>query len=390
MTQQHIATTAVRQGIETDLQHRAVVPPIYLSSNYSFADPQTPGAFDYSRSANPTREQLAIALAEMESGHSGVITASGMAAVHLAVSVLSAEELLLVPHDCYGGSLRLFQHLARKGQFRLQVVDMTDTEALTQALAASPGLIWLETPSNPLLRIVDIAAICQQAKQQGCRVAVDNTFLTPVLQQPLLLGADMVIHSTTKYINGHSDVIGGAVIAKTPELSEELLWNANTLGLSGGALDAYLTLRGLRTLSLRMAQHQHNASLIVAALQAHPVVSHIYYPGLVQHPGHGIAQRQQRGFGGMISFELKGGAASTGRFVAALKLFSLAESLGGVESLVAVPASMTHRAMTPEQRHCAGISDGLIRLSVGIEHSDDLLADIQQALTAVAQGDDAS
>lgn len=177
---------------------------------------------------------MAIALAEMESGHSGVITASGMAAVHLAVSVLSAEELLLVPHDCYGGSLRLFQHLARKGQFRLQVVDMTDTEALTQALAASPGLIWLETPSNPLLRIVDIAAICQQAKQQGCRVAVDNTFLTPVLQQPLLLGADMVIHSTTKYINGHSDVIGGAVIAKTPELSEELLWNANTLGLSGG------------------------------------------------------------------------------------------------------------------------------------------------------------
>ncbi len=386
MTQRRVATEAVRQGIESDTQYGAVVPPIYLSTNYSFDGYTNPREFDYSRSGNPTRNVLGETLAALEQGSTGVITSTGMAAITLVVNLLGPDDLLVVPHDCYGGSYRLFTNLAKKGQFKLLVVDQTDADALASAIARKPALIWLETPSNPLLRVVDVKAICEQARAVGAKVAVDNTFLSPVLQQPLTLGADIVIHSTTKYINGHSDVVGGAVVAKDPQLGEDLVWWANTLGLTGGAMDAYLTLRGVRTLAVRIKEHQRNAQLIVDALCASDVVARVYYPGLTDHPGHEIAKAQQQGFGAMVSFELKGGAGEVEAFLNQLKLFSLAESLGGVESLVAVPATMTHRAMEPEARLEAGVKDTLIRLSVGIEDGEDLLADIQAGLAAVAAG----
>ena len=382
MTARKLATAAVRRGIESDTQHGAVVPPIYLSTNYSFEGHQQPRDFDYSRSGNPTRSILGEVIAELEQGASGVVTCTGMAAITLVTSLLGPEDLLVVPHDCYGGSYRLFTNLAKKGAFRLLVVDQTDERALELALAQSPKMVWLETPSNPLLRVVDIQAIAQASHKVGAQVVVDNTFLSPVLQQPLLLGADIVVHSTTKYINGHSDVVGGAVVAKDPEVGELLHWWSNTQGLTGSAFDSYLTLRGLRTLSVRIREHQANAQKVLALLCDHKAVEKVYYPGLAEHPGHEIAARQQKGFGAMLSFELKGGESALVAFLDALQYFSVAESLGGVESLVAVPATMTHRAMDPEARREAGVKDTLIRLSVGIEDGEDLVADILAGLEA--------
>ncbi|AZQ13257.1 cystathionine gamma-synthase [Shewanella khirikhana] len=384
MTQRKAATIAVRQGIESDTQHGAVVPPIYLSTNYSFDGHKNPRKFDYSRSGNPTRCILGEALAELEQGATGVVTCTGMAAITLVTSLLGPDDLLVVPHDCYGGSYRLFTNLANKGAFKLAVVDQTDEAALAAAIAQKPRMVWLETPSNPLLRVVDIQAISDASHEVGALVVVDNTFLSPILQQPLLLGADIVIHSTTKYINGHSDVVGGAVIAKDAELGETLHWWSNTLGLTGSAFDSYLTLRGIRTLGVRVREHQSNAQRIVEVLKNSPQVSKVYYPGLADHPGHEIAARQQKGFGAMLSFELVGGEKEVVAFLESLQHFSVAESLGGVESLIAVPATMTHRAMVPEARAEAGIKDTLLRLSVGIEDAEDLVADIKAALAAVA------
>ena len=384
MTERKLATAAVRQGIESDSQHGAVVPPIYLSTNYSFDGHKNPRDFDYSRSGNPTRSILGDAIAELEKGATGVVTCTGMAAITLATSLLGPDDLIIVPHDCYGGSYRLFTNLAKKGQFKLIVVDQTDSKALNQAIAQKPKMVWLETPSNPLLRVVDIEAICAASHEVGALVVVDNTFLSPILQQPLLLGADIVIHSTTKYINGHSDVVGGAVVAKDPEVGELLHWWSNTLGLTGSAFDSYLTLRGIRTLAVRIREHQANAQRILDTLVNHKAVSKIYYPGLKDHPGHKIAAKQQKGFGAMLSFELEGGEPELVAFLKNLNYFSVAESLGGVESLVAVPATMTHRAMEPEARAEAGVKDTLIRLSVGIEDADDLVADIEAALNAAA------
>ncbi|TKB56068.1 cystathionine gamma-synthase [Ferrimonas aestuarii] len=374
------ATLVAREGIDTDTAHGAVVPPIYLSSNYTFADFNEPRKYDYTRSGNPTRDTLASAIAKLEGGADAVITATGMSAVTLAVSLLNPGDRLLVPHDCYGGSYRLFTNLAAKGAFELSVVDQGDEQALEEALALKPTLVWLETPSNPLLRLVDVAAIAEKAKAQGAIVVADNTFLSPVLQQPLALGADIVVHSTTKYINGHSDVVGGAVVAKDPQLAEKLAWWGNCLGITGAPFDSFLTLRGLRTLPLRMKQHEANAQAVVELLDGHPAVAKVNYPGLKSHPNHELAKRQQQGFGAMLSFELKGGEAEVRAFLSRLELFSLAESLGGVESLVAHPATMTHAAMDPEARQAAGIGDTLIRLSVGIEDSQDLVADLAQAL----------
>ncbi|WP_445777919.1 cystathionine gamma-synthase [Shewanella sp.] len=384
MTKYQSATLAVRQGIESDTQYGAVVPPIYLSTNYSFDGHKNPREFDYSRSGNPTRCILGDAIAKLEQGATGVVTCTGMAAITLVTSLLGPDDLLVVPHDCYGGSYRLFTNLAKKGQFKLLVVDQTDAQALQQAIAQKPKMVWLETPSNPLLRVVDIEAISRACRDVGTLVTVDNTFLSPILQQPLLLGADIVIHSTTKYINGHSDVVGGAVVAKDLELGELLHWWSNTLGLTGSAFDSYLTLRGLRTLAVRIREHQRNAQKIVELLNASDVVAKVYYPGLKDHPGHDIAAKQQQGFGAMLSFELQGGEAEVVAFLNALTLFSVAESLGGVESLVAVPATMTHRAMDAKARQEAGIKDTLLRLSVGIEDADDLVADITAGLAAVA------
>ncbi|MBY5993165.1 cystathionine gamma-synthase [Ferrimonas balearica] len=380
MSQRHFATIAAREGIDTDTQHGAVVPPIYLSTNYTFEDFGQPRQYDYARSGNPTRSALADTLAKLEGGAGAVVTATGMAAVTLATALLGPEDLLVVPHDCYGGSYRLFTSQANKGAFKLAVVDQGDEAALDAVLAQGPKMVWLETPSNPLLRVVDVAGIAAKAKAVGALVVADNTFLSPVLQQPLSLGADIVIHSTTKYINGHSDVVAGVVVAKEPELAEQLAWWGNCLGITGAPFDAWLTLRGLRTLPLRIQQHQANAEAVVALLADHPAVAQVHYPGLVSHPQHELAKRQQAGFGAMLSFELKGGETEVRAFLSRLELFSLAESLGGVESLVAHPATMTHAAMDPEARRVAGISDTLIRLSVGIEDPRDLVADLSQAL----------
>ncbi len=384
MTERKLATIAVRQGIESDTQHGAVVPPIYLSTNYSFDGHKNPRDFDYSRSGNPTRSILGDAIAGLEKGATGVVTCTGMAAITLVTSLLGPDDLLVVPHDCYGGSYRLFTNLAKKGQFKLAVVDQTDSQALSEAIALKPKMVWLETPSNPLLRVVDIEVIAQASHEVEALVVVDNTFLSPILQQPLLLGADIVIHSTTKYINGHSDVVGGAVVAKDLELGELLHWWSNTLGLTGSAFDSYLALRGLRTLPIRIKEHQANAERVLEVLTNSSAVDKVYYPGLKDHPGHEIAAKQQKGFGAMLSFELKGGEAELVAFLAQLSVFSVAESLGGVESLVAVPATMTHRAMEPEARAEAGVKETLIRLSVGIEDADDLVADIQAGLTAAS------
>jgi cystathionine gamma-synthase len=303
-----------------------------------------------------------------------------MSAVALALELVPAGAKVLAAHDCYGGTWRLLDAWAKKGRFTLEFADLTDPAALARGLATKPALVWVETPSNPLLRITDVRHVTQAAHAVGALVVVDNTFLSPALQQPLLLGADVVLHSTTKYINGHSDVVGGAVVARDAAVFDQLKWWANCNGLTGAPFDSYLTLRGMRTLSVRLRQHQENAERIAARLEAHGAVRKVYYPGLASHAGHALAARQQQGFGAMLSFELDGDLQQVEAFVNGLEYFSLAESLGGVESLVAHPASMTHASMAAEARHAAGIADSLLRLSVGIEDGDDLLRDLDGAL----------
>ncbi|MBN8741152.1 MAG: O-succinylhomoserine (thiol)-lyase [Lysobacterales bacterium 69-70] len=373
-------TRAVRAGIESDTQHGAVVPALHLSTNYTFAGFGQKRAYDYSRSGNPTRDLLGNALAELELGAGAVVTASGMAAVALVLELVPAGGTVIAAHDCYGGTWRLLDAWRKKGRFQLRFVNLTDPLALADALADAPALVWVETPSNPLLRITDVRHVAQAAHAAGALVVVDNTFLSPALQQPIALGADIVVHSTTKYINGHSDVVGGAVIAKDAAVAQQLAWWANCIGLTGAPFDSFLTLRGLRTLGPRLRAHQENAQAIAGLLVAHPAVAQVYYPGLADHPGHALAARQQSGFGAMLSFELAADEAGIAAFLTGLKCFSLAESLGGVESLVAHPASMTHAAMAPEARRAAGIADNLLRLSVGIEDASDLLADLRAGL----------
>lgn len=374
------STSAVRAGIESDTSFGAIVPPLHLSTNYSFAGFGEKRRYDYSRSGNPTRDLLAEALAELEAGAGAVVTSSGMAAVALALELVPAGGLIVAAHDCYGGTWRLLDAWERKGRFRVHFADLTDSAALSNALAKEPDLVWVETPSNPLLRITDIRHVASAAHAVGALCLVDNTFLSPALQQPLRLGADVVLHSTTKYINGHSDVVGGAVIARESAVAEQLAWWANCTGVTGAPFDSFLTLRGLRTLHARLRVHQENTSRIADLLAAHDAVRKVFYPGLSSHPQHALAARQQSGFGAMLSFELHGGEDAIRAFLDGLELFSLAESLGGVESLIAHPASMTHASMAPEARRNAGIGDSLLRLSVGIEDAEDLSRDLAFAL----------
>ncbi len=378
----HTDTLAVRAGIETDQQYGSITPPIYLSSNYSFARFDEKRQYDYSRSGNPTRDTLAQALAALEGGVDGVVTSSGMSAIFLVLQLLNKDDTIIAPHDCYGGSFRLFKSFAEKGNFNLLFIDQNDPKALKEAFQQKPKLIWVETPSNPLLRITDIQQIVKVAKQHDTLVAVDNTFLSPVHQKPILLGADIVVHSTTKYINGHSDLVGGAVIAKDPQIAEDLKWWANCTGITGAAFDSFLTLRGLRTLDVRLARHESNAQKLVAFLESHQQVEKVYYPGLKDHPGHEIAKKQQSGFGSMISFEIKGNLEVIKVFLKGLNIFSLAESLGGVESLICHPSTMTHAAVALEDQITAGITQNLLRISVGIENVEDLILDLNTALEA--------
>ena len=374
-------TISSRAGVETDTQHGAIVPPLYLSSNFAFKELGKNQEYEYTRQANPTRDTLISALAELEDGIGGEITSSGMSAIALIANILKLHDKVILPHDCYGGTFRLFTSLAEKGILEIHFINQSDTQELDKSLEQiKPNLIWIETPSNPLLQAVDIQEISNKAKSIDALVVVDNTFLSPALQNPLKLGANIVIHSTTKYINGHSDVIGGAVITNNEEILAKLKFWANNLGITGAPFDSYLTLRGLRTLSLRMDKHQKNAAAIAELLSNNKKVKCVNYPGLSHHPTHEIAKKQQKGFGGMLSFELDGGLPAVENFFKNMQHFSLAESLGGFESLICHPYTMTHAPLSPEEKKAAGISEGLIRISTGLENTDDLIDGINIAL----------
>jgi cystathionine gamma-synthase len=362
------ATVAARAGVASDPVFGAIMPPLHLSANFAFEGFGKKRAYDYSRTANPTRDVLAGAIAELEEGAGAIVTSSGMSAIALVLHLLEPGDLLVAPHDGYGGTFRLFTALAKKGRFRVAFVDQRDEAELDAALLLGPRLVWIETPSNPLLRLTDIRAVARAAHAAGAIVAADNTFLSPALQKPIPLGADLVVHSTTKYLNGHSDVVGGAVVAKDRATLESLAWWANCLGLTGAPFDSYLTLRGLRTLGPRMRVQQENAAAVAELLASHPAVAAVHWPGI----------------GAMVSFELAGGVEAVERFVSGLSCFTLAESLGGVESLVAHPATMTHASMTEEARERAGITGALLRLSVGIEDEADLRADLGAGLERAA------
>ena len=377
-------TQAVRAGLECDDHTGCVVPPIHLTSTFAFRGFGQKRTYDYTRSGNPTRDLLGSAIAELELGVGAVVTATGMAAITLCGYLIPAGGRIVAPHDCYGGTYRLFNAWHQRGEREVEFVNFGDEAAVRAALSKPTALLWIETPSNPLLRITDIEAFAALGKESGALVVVDNTFLSPAWQQPLTLGADLVVHSTTKYLNGHSDVVGGAVVAKDAKLHEQLVWWANCLGITGAPFDSYLTLRGLRTLHARLDHHGRNALSLAQWLNEQPGVKRVYYPGLPSHPGHEIAKRQQTGFGAIISLEIEGGHDAVREFVADLEYFSLAESLGGVESLVAHPATMTHAAMDPVARQKAGLVDGLIRLSVGIEALEDLRADLEAGLQRAA------
>jgi cystathionine gamma-synthase len=382
-----IATRSVRAGLESDAQHGSVVPPIYLSTNFAFEKYGKPRKYDYTRSGNPTRDQLADALADLEGGVGAVVTCTGLSAITLILATLPAGARVIAPYDCYGGTYRLLAALHSQGNLAVDFVDQGDADALRTALGKGARLVWIETPSNPLLRVVDIRAIADAAHVAGALVVVDNTFLSPLWQQPLSLGADMVMHSTTKYLNGHSDVVGGAVVAANTELRDSLVWWANAIGVTGAPFDSFMTLRGVRTLHARMRAHADNTAVVVDFLSKHPGVARVYYPGLPDHPGHEIARRQQSGFGAMLSFELAGGESAVEAFLSGLECFTLAESLGGVESLISHPTTMTHAGMEESARLRAGIGAGLLRVSVGIEAAEDLVADLaaglERALKAV-------
>jgi len=384
MTKKSPRTKTVQADIGTDSAYNAITPPLYLSSTYSFKGFNQEGIYDYGRGGNPNREALGKAIADLENGTRGVVTASGMAAIDLVTNLLGADELIIAPHDCYGGTHRLLTYRAKQARIRILFVDQNDKTALKNAFAQNPSLVLIETPSNPLMRLVDVAAICKAARAAGALTIVDNTFLSPARQKPLDLGADFVVHSTTKYLNGHSDVVGGCVVAKDAELGEQLAWWANCTGVTGAPFDSFMTLRGMRTLHARMDIAEKSASEIARWLVKQDAVAHVFYPGLKSDPGYKLMKTQQSGPGAMLSFQLTGGSDMAKTVLENTSIFQLAESLGGVESLICHPATMTHRGMAPEARHIAGIKDNLIRLSVGLEDTTDLIADLKACFALIS------
>jgi len=375
-------TRAIHGGQEHDPQTGAVMPPIYTSSTYAQQSPGVHKGFEYGRSENPTRQAYERCLASLEGGAQGYAFASGLAAESAILDLLDAGSHMITTEDLYGGSYRLFTRIkARTSKLDVTAMDVNDTEALTAAIQPNTKMLWIETPTNPLLQLVDLAKVIAVAKQHGLIVVVDNTFSTPYNQTPFDFGADLVMHSATKYLNGHCDIIGGAVVAKEDgELAEQLRFLQFAVGAIASPFDCFLALRGLKTLALRMQCHNENGLAIAQYLADHKHVEEVIYPGLPNHPQHTLANQQMRGFTGMVSLRVKGGYAETARFLENLQLFTLAESLGGVESLACHPARMTHASIPEDRRALLGIGDNLVRLSVGIEDQEDLIADLAQAL----------
>lgn len=380
-----ISTKTVQSGIAEDKAYNAVIPPLYLSSTHKMHGFNEFPDYQYSRVRNPTRDHLVDALTELEGGYSAAVTASGMAAIALVLHLLNPDDLLIAPYDCYGRAYRLMCALSEKGHFKLEFIDQYYEHAAQEIAEKSPRMVFIESPSNPVMRVADIAAISDACKdaREDCLIVCDNTFLSPVLQRPIELGADIITHSTTKFLNGHSDVVGGAVVSRTKEIWEELDFWANSLGLIGAPFDSYMTLRGLRTLDLRVKKAQETAGKIAEMLNNHDKISAIYYPGLKNHDHHELAAKQQSGFGAMLSFTLDTDEQGCARFIDALQIFTLAQSLGGTESLINHPATMTHVSMGAEARVKAGVSDNLFRISVGIEDQEDLLNDLESALKTI-------
>jgi cystathionine gamma-lyase len=378
------STLAVHAGQSPDPVTGALMTPVYLNSTYAQKSPGQHTGFDYSRTVHPTRLALEENLAALEGARYGLCFASGMAAISAVIESLNSGDHVVAGNDLYGGTYRVFTKVFQRFGITFSFVDTTKPEAVRAVLKPKTRLIWIETPSNPLLRITDIRKIAELARSRKIDLAVDNTFASPALQQPLALGADLVVHSTTKYLGGHSDVIGGAILTSNTELFDRLKFIQNAVGAVPGPLDCFLILRGTKTLALRMARHCESAAILAEFLARHPQITQVHYPGLPGHPGHEIAHAQMKGFGGMISFELKGGLSRARRMACRTKIFALAESLGGVESLIGHPATMTHGSIPRAERLKSGLSDGLIRLSVGIEDADDLKADLAEAIARSA------
>lgn len=381
----HIETSAIQLTTHTDSEYGSIGTPLYQSSNFRFRAPGVSSGYDYTRSGNPTRATLETVLAELEGGARAVAVSTGMAAITTVLSHFPAGSHIICTHDCYGGTARLLSHYKTNGIFDISFVDLSDASSLEEHITSKTRCLWIETPSNPLLRVVDLPKLAKIAHQYQLLVCVDNTFLSPLNFKPFHFGADIVVHSTTKWLNGHSDVVGGAVIAKTPDLGERCYWLANALGVTTGSFDSWLVLRGIKTLGVRMRQHEENAIRVARFLEAHDEVVEVFYPGLESHPTYELAKRQYDGFGGVISFRINGGIREVHKVIGATKIFALAESLGGVESLIEHPATMSHASMGEELRAKAGITDDIIRISVGIEHIDDILADLEQALATLRQ-----
>lgn len=381
----HFSTRAIHAGQEPDPSTGAIMTPVYLTSTYVQTSPGVHQGWEYSRTHNPTRRAYENCVASLEGGTHGFAFASGCAATTTVLHLLSEGDHVVAMDDMYGGTFRLFDKVLRHHGLRFSYVDMTKPGAFEAAVTPQTKMVWLETPTNPTLKLVDIAAISQAAKAKGILVAVDNTFLSPYNQRPLELGADLVVHSATKYLGGHSDVVGGIVVVNRKELAEKMAFLSNSMGGISGAFDSFMCLRSLKTLPLRMEAHNRNAMKVAEFLEKHAQVDKVVYPGLSSHPQHALAKKQMLGFGGMITFWIKGGMPASRAFLENVKVFALAESLGGVESLIEHPAIMTHASVPAETRRQLGIDDSLIRLSVGVEHIDDLLWDLDQAFKASAK-----
>jgi cystathionine gamma-lyase len=381
--QARLETVAIHGGQHPEPTTGAVMPPVFQTSTYAQSAPGEHTGFEYSRTQNPTRFALERAIAAIENADFGLAFASGCAATTTVVQLLDQGDHVIAGDDIYGGTFRLFDKVMTRRGHTFSYVDPRDPSAIEAAIGARTRLVWLETPTNPMLKVADIAAIADICSRAGVLLAVDNTFATPVFQRPLDLGADLVVHSTTKYIGGHSDVVGGAIAIRRADLHERLAFLQNSCGAVPGPWDCYLTLRGLKTLPLRMQRHDANAMAIAKHLATHPRVRRVIYPGLPTHPEHELARVQMKGFGGMLSFDLDADLAGTKRFLSSLRVFTLAESLGGVESLIEHPAIMTHASVPPENRHALGISDSFVRVSAGIEAVEDLIADLDAGLARI-------